>query len=608
VVAQRISEDGSSRRICVVLKICRLHRIRVNAAGSKYTRLILTMRPQTKVLFLSGVLCAGVALVLFTATEIYELADLRTSFDEYVRDHRRDPRACTRRERAGCPAPTDECLTLGCFKQAGLDDPICLHSPDPAREGTACDDDDPMTPFSFCASGSCTGNASALTAAPTVVPTALPTTSPTALPTQSPTASPTPSPTATPSYCAIRQRSGSYDNFYITSNGPLFDNRVWGVNDYGQLGLSFTSSGIPAPSAANVIETNSYPSQLTAVVAGLWHSCAFFLNGRGRCWGRNTYGQLGIGDTVNRLATNVTTVIDFGESPQDVARFVAGIESNCALMAVSGNVRCWGRNFYGTLGIGNTTNLYTPGPPVDMSLTGSSGFVVDIAGGDRFMCALFSDSIVSCWGENTIGQLGVGDNTPRYMPNETINFAHGSQVTKIFCAVNHCCVLFADNTIKCWGYGDSGGLGTGSTADVGDPSSIPVLTLPYAQQIVQIDLGEKHTCVLFADGAATCWGEGADGRLCSGNTTTRLTPTAEMINTTTSAIIVKLSLGDKHTCLLLSNGEVRCCGLNLDGQLGTGDFTSRSAPTDAVNMDLPYPVTTSCSLNPAAQFSVEISF
>ncbi|MCX7808709.1 MAG: hypothetical protein N2515_08880, partial [Deltaproteobacteria bacterium] len=86
---------------------------------------------------------------------------------------------------------------------------------------------------------------------------------------------------------------------------------------------------------------------------GWYHTCAWLSDGSARCWGRNRFGQLGDGTTTNRS----TPVMVSGLS--GVTAIATGLEHTCALLG-SGEVRCWGYNLYGQLGDGTTTNHFTP--------------------------------------------------------------------------------------------------------------------------------------------------------------------------------------------------------------------------------------------------------
>jgi hypothetical protein len=84
---------------------------------------------------------------------------------------------------------------------------------------------------------------------------------------------------------------------------------------------------------------------------------------------------------------------------------------------VGGALKCWGWNDVGQLGIGDTQNrgdeageMGVALPAVDL---GPGRSVVQVASSGRFTCAILDDATVKCWGENSGGQLGMGDTSNR---------------------------------------------------------------------------------------------------------------------------------------------------------------------------------------------------
>jgi alpha-tubulin suppressor-like RCC1 family protein len=73
------------------------------------------------------------------------------------------------------------------------------------------------------------------------------------------------------------------------------------------------------------------------------------------CWGWNSYGQLGIGSTIDAFVPAQVSGID-----ADVTTMTSGANHTCAL--IDSRLHCWGWNQYGQLGDGSTVNRSVPVP------------------------------------------------------------------------------------------------------------------------------------------------------------------------------------------------------------------------------------------------------
>jgi len=146
---------------------------------------------------------------------------------------------------------------------------------------------------------------------------------------------------------------------------------------------------------------------------------------RSKCWGRNNYGQLGLGDRLGRgrgandMGANLTSVdlganwtvvgVAAGGSLYGQAHTCARLENGAARA-----LKCWGGgNYYGQLGLGDTTNRGgvrgSMGDSLPAVQLGTGRSAVALALGCYHSCALLDDASVKCWGYNGLGQLGQGD-------------------------------------------------------------------------------------------------------------------------------------------------------------------------------------------------------
>ncbi len=135
----------------------------------------------------------------------------------------------------------------------------------------------------------------------------------------------------------------------------------------------------------------------------------------------------------------------------------------------------------------------------------------------------------------------------------------------------HTCALTETNRVKCWGDNTRGQLGDGTQTD--RLTAGPVLSLGGG--LKSVAAGSDHTCVLTSNGGIKCWGRGIVGALGDGLALDRYTP-AFVLGLSSGAIAV--TAGGDHTCAITKSGGVKCWGWNATGQLGDGTKTLRLAP------------------------------
>lgn len=346
--------------------------------------------------------------------------------------------------------------------------------------------------------------------------------------------------------------AGNQSTCSVTAAGGL---KCCGSNNYGQLGDGSTT-----------LRMSPVDVFVTTVSAGEFASCARTAAGAVKCWGDNSYGRLGDGTTITRA-----TLADVaGLSAPDLAvpsRQVAAGESFTCVLTLAGEVKCWGRNDYGQLGIGSSPDRTTPAK-LESLVEGVNA----IAAGAYHSCALTTSGGVKCWGRGSNGQIGDGFNTDKSMPTDVYGLSAG--IAAISTGYYHSCALSAGGGVKCWGYNGTGQLGDGT----GITSTTPVDVRGLTSDVLAVSSGAYHTCALTSVGGVKCWGENHEGRLGDGTTTSSTVP-VEVPSLKTGVLAV--SAGSYHTCALTTGGGVKCWGLNNHGQLGDGTTTSKWIPIDA---------------------------
>ncbi|MDZ7863975.1 fibronectin type III domain-containing protein [Acidovorax sp.] len=348
----------------------------------------------------------------------------------------------------------------------------------------------------------------------------------------------------------------------LTTAGAV---QCWGYNASGQLGDgSTTNKSTPQP-------VTGLASGVAAIAAGYDHTCALTMAGAVKCWGANPFGQLGDGGTTSKSTPQPVPGLASG-----VASIAAGDYHTCAL-TTAGAVYCWGRNTYGNLGDGSTTNKSTP-----QAVTGMASGVAAMAPGSEHTCAVTTAGAVQCWGRNQFGQLGDGSTTYKSTPQPVTGLASGGAA--IVAGYSHTCALTTAGAVRCWGANPFGQLGDGSTTNKSTPQPVTGL----AGGVAAIAGRNGHTCALTTAGAVQCWGRNNEGQLGEGSTTDQSTPQPV---TGLASGVAAIAAGGNHTCALATAEAVQCWGNNSSGQLGNGSWASRSVPTRiAAAQAIDYPV------------------
>lgn len=328
----------------------------------------------------------------------------------------------------------------------------------------------------------------------------------------------------------------------LTEAGKAY---CWGSNTRGELGVD---SAAETPTAVATAETFTDLSAQGYFVCGLSTGKRIF------CWGGNDYGQLG--DTTTEHRSTPAPIIGF----PDFTAVSAGNRHACGLNE-AGKALCWGSSEYGQLGTGTSGSAAMSRMPVEVS---TAEIFTAISAGGSHTCGLTTEGKAYCWGRNTDGQLGNGNNN-----SETLPSAVDSEVEFASLSVGdrHTCGLTKAGKAYCWGRGNSGRLGDGTSGSQSTPTAVST-----DKAFTMLSAASSHSCGLTEDGKAYCWGSSDRGQLGDGTDIDRLTPTAVSGDLT----FATLSAGSSHTCGVAVSGETYCWGFNAAGQLGDGSADTQS--------------------------------
>jgi alpha-tubulin suppressor-like RCC1 family protein len=330
---------------------------------------------------------------------------------------------------------------------------------------------------------------------------------------------------------------------------------AWGYNNIGQLGLNtIDNTRISSPLQVGTDTDWSGNAENLGIAFSL------FTKTTGTLWARglNSYGRLGLGDTVNRTSSPIQVGTDTNWSKVSCGyNFTSAIKT-------TGTLWSWGRNSYGQLGSGNLTSRSSPvqvGTGTDWSMVSSGSYNV---------MAIKTTGTLWGWGRNQYGQLGLGNTINRSSP---VQVGTGTDWSKVSCQERRSAALKTDGTIWTWGRNNLGQLGLGNVTDRSSPVQVGT-DINWSD----ISSGESHTIAVKTTGTLWAWGSGSDGRLGLGNTTNRSSPVQVGSLTDWS----KVYTGSNFCIAKKTDNTIWSWGSNNYGQLGLGISTAfstaRSSP------------------------------
>lgn len=248
------------------------------------------------------------------------------------------------------------------------------------------------------------------------------------------------------------------DDFTCARNGSS-EAFCWGANNHKQLGSTFDVMSSEVPTG--VILMNS-----TAIAAGSEHGCAIHKANELACWGNNAAGQAGQ-DPISMPDVDTPETVAIMGGPSELA---AGGHHSCALNA-GGMAYCWGSNSSGQLGTGGEPNG-SDSPAVVSFFPVTPLASISLGGLHSCAIAKFQKGVF-CWGENASGQLGTGNTVPQSMPAAVDLGSKGGGVA-LALGYAHSCIL-TEHAVKCWGDNTLGQLGVPDL----EPSANPVDALTW---------------------------------------------------------------------------------------------------------------------------------
>ncbi|MGQ0508426.1 MAG: hypothetical protein ACT4TC_24270 [Myxococcaceae bacterium] len=252
--------------------------------------------------------------------------------------------------------------------------------------------------------------------------------------------------------------------------------------------------------------------------------------------------------------------------PEPITQLNAGLNVICALGS-SGRGWCWGHNSTGALGNGQQTDAVQP------TLVAASDF--SARGGDgRMGCGAQRDGGVLCWGQNSRTLPGGAQSLGFPTDDDVVTTPTSVQgLTEPISQTSNDGVstwgLTASGDVWVWGASRGPYLDAVSVANQPGPRKV---ALPF--KVAAVATGLSFTLAVDVDGGTWLWGGAAPlmTDFVFPNDAGYLT---EPLRLETPPAVISICTGNDHACVLTREGTVWCWGHNNRGQLGDGTRISR---------------------------------
>lgn len=313
---------------------------------------------------------------------------------------------------------------------------------------------------------------------------------------------------------------------------------------------------------------------------GFGHSCALLWDGEVKCWGGNAAGELGIGDTRHRgaspsdMGANLPAV-DLGTGR--TARAISGKGGPTCALLDDGSVKCWGLNVGLFLGLGGSKHRGDEpgqmGDDLPALDLGPGRTAKAVSASASHACVILDDDTLRCWSSYWNGPVSYG-----------VDLGVGRTAKTVVVGDEHACAILDDDSLKCWGANYAGQLGLGDTTGRGPDmvDSLPPIDLGTGRTAKGVALGIDFTCAILDDDSLKCWGSNHRGQLGRGTLDFAIGgKSGEMgdhlpavdLGSGRTAKAVTASWG--HTCAVLDDDSLKCWGRNDHAELGLGDRDPR---------------------------------
>ena len=250
-------------------------------------------------------------------------------------------------------------------------------------------------------------------------------------------------------------------------------------------------------------------TRVISINCGSSHSLALIHTPSGNIvvsWGRGEDGQLGHGDTDEKLVPHAIYQL----MKAKISEIQCGAEYSIAISQEDLKVYSWGWGDFGRLGHSDCNDIFVPSPI--LSLSGKK--VTSVSCGDTHTLVATAEGELLSFGRNQNGQLGNGKIDDCHDP-QAVDALKDEFVVQVACGAEHSACCTRDGKVFAWGWGRYGNIGDGCTVD----RHTPVLVKGLENiRISHIACGWRHTLAIDESGSLYSWGWSKYGQLGHGVT------------------------------------------------------------------------------------------
>jgi len=352
--------------------------------------------------------------------------------------------------------------------------------------------------------------------------------------------------------CWLKVETGMESSFAIAIDSSLW---AWGYANGTQLG------NMPNQDENKPVLIDN--GKWIAISGGWGSTMGVKKDGTLWGWGDNSQYQLGIASNTNSAitptqvgtATNWKEVYMFGGSS-------FGIKNDGTLWG-------WGENTNGQLGDGTTIDRTSP---FQLGTANNWKSLAIGGGGGEFVIAIKTDGTLWSWGNNSDGQLGIGNNTNTFTPTQVGTDNKWAQVSA---SRLYAIGLKTDGTLWGWGKNSYGNLGTSNTTSYNAPTQIGVQN-DWASICSMIE--NNFVLAIKSNGTLWAWGNNITGAYGNGTTISNNFPTQIGTSTNWKSAAVCDGGSSAYSIAIKTDNTLWAWGANFYGQLGNGTNTSTNTP------------------------------